>query len=77
MLFIHSEVAAAMDDELVRFLERSLVKQEFDSLAGGHLAQFVLAFAPLLASTSFGKSIAPLQFSQFPVQIHAADYMLH
>jgi hypothetical protein len=36
----------------------------------------VFAFAPFLAATGFGQCIAPFQFGQLLLQIHAADYML-
>ena len=39
-----------MLDELVELLERALVEQELDPLAGGELALAVLALAPILAA---------------------------
>ena len=50
------------------------IEQKFDALAGRHLAQFVLALAPLLAPTCFGNGMAPVQFRQFLVQSHAGNY---
>ncbi len=47
-LLVHPEVAAAVRDELVDFLERAGVEQQIDALARGQLAGGVLLVEPVL-----------------------------
>ena len=35
LLCVHTEVAAAMGDELIDFLEAAFVEEQFDAFAGG------------------------------------------
>ena len=48
LLFLHSEILAAMRNELVQFFERIVVEQELNSLPGRQLA------SRLLPGLSFG-----------------------
>ena len=57
LLRLHPEIAAAMSDQLVELLERSVVEQKLDALARGHLAFFVLAFDSLGAATGFSRGV--------------------
>ena len=61
-LLVHAEIAAAMRDELVEFLEGAFVEQQFDAFAGGELSLFMLAFAPFGSSAGFGGGVAAAQF---------------
>ena len=63
-----------MRDELVGLLEGALVEQELDAFARRHLAFLVLPVAALLAPTRLGQPVAPLQFCELLLQVHAADY---
>ena len=62
-LILHPEVAAAVRDELVDFLERAGIEQQLDPLAGGELAGRVLALdaglaaAELRAALQIGESV--------------------
>jgi hypothetical protein len=56
-LFAHPEVAAAVSDELVDFLEGAGVEQEVDALARGELAGFVLPAAALVAAAQLRKTL--------------------
>ncbi len=56
---LHAEFAGAVLDEHVEFLERALVEQEFDALAGGQFAALVLCLNARLAATEAGL-LAPL-----------------
>jgi hypothetical protein len=49
-LILHPEVAAAMDDELVDFLERVWIEQEIDAFARGELAGGVLSLETVFAA---------------------------
>ena len=44
-LLLHAEIAAAVADQLVDFLEGAFVEQQIDALAGGQFAFGVLAGA--------------------------------
>src|SRR5260370_39941262 len=57
-LLIHAEIAAAMGDQLVEFLEGVLVEQQFDALAGAKFSFLVLSGAALRTSTLFGGFMA-------------------
>ena len=57
-LLLHAEIAAAVRDQLVEFLEGALVEQQFDALARGELAFLVLAGAALRASALLGGGVA-------------------
>ena len=46
----HAEVAAAVGDELVDFLERAGVEQQVDALARGKLARLALAAQPFFTA---------------------------
>src|SRR6202034_3571464 len=70
LLLGHAEVVTSMRDELVGFFEGAIVEQELNALPRGHFAFLMLAFAPLLASTFLGKSIALFQFCNFSFKIH-------
>ena len=74
LLLVHAEVGAAVGDQLVGLFEGAFVEQEFDALAGRHLALFVFAGAALFAAAGFGQRVATLQFRQFLFQIHGRDY---
>ena len=50
LLLGHAEVVAAVLDEHVELLERALVEQQVDPLAGGQLALGVLGRDPPLAA---------------------------
>src|SRR6185369_5682374 len=43
-LFVETEVSRAMDHELVKLFERSLIEQKLDALTRGHLSSLVLFF---------------------------------
>ncbi len=47
-VLLHAEFGGAVFDEHVELLERALVEQEFDALAGGQLAALVLRLDALL-----------------------------
>ncbi len=70
LLLGHAEVVAAVGDELVGFLERALVEQKFNALAGRHLAFFVLALAAFGAATIFGKLVPPFKFGNLLFEVH-------
>jgi len=53
-LILHAEVDAAMGDELVHFLERARVEQQFDALARRQLAGVVVPLEPLVAAAQLG-----------------------
>ncbi len=57
LLRLHSEIAAAMLDELVDFFEGVLVEQKGDALARRHLAIGLLAIQPFAAAAKFGSTI--------------------
>src|SRR5208337_4959279 len=59
---LHAEIDAAMLDEHVVFLERSIVEEQGDALAGGQLAPFVLGFDTLDASAQAGFGAAAFKF---------------
>src|SRR5262249_9249907 len=46
-LAVHAEILAAVGDQLVEFLERTFIEQQFYALAGGELAFLVLPLAAL------------------------------
>src|SRR5690606_31526678 len=55
LLAIHAEVAAAMGDQLVEFLEGALVEQQVDAFARGELPLLVLACAPFPSAAFDGR----------------------
>ena len=57
-LLVHAEIAAAMGDQLIEFLEGALVEQQFDALAGAELAFLVLAGAALRPPALLGGCVA-------------------
>ena len=61
---------AAVGDQLVGLFEGAFVEQEFDALAGRHLAFFVLALAALRAAAFFGQLVALFQFGNFFFEFH-------
>src|ERR1019366_1991924 len=61
-LLVHAEVGAAMRDQLVGFLEGAFVEEEFNALAGGHLALFVFAGAALFSASGFGEGVTTFEF---------------
>ena len=58
---LHAEVGRAMLDVHVEFLERTLVHQELDALAGGQLAALVLGLDAGLAAAQPCHRAAPLE----------------
>jgi hypothetical protein len=68
-LLIHAEVAAAVADQLVEFLEGAFVQQQFDALAGGELALLVLALASSLTPTRFRHGVTAPDLFQ-PIDGH-------
>jgi hypothetical protein len=50
---------AMVDHEFVRFLKRSFVQQEIDSLSGCEFANLVLSLYPLFATAEFSKLLPP------------------
>ena len=66
-LVLHPEVAAAVRDELVDFLERAGIEQQLDPLAGGQLAGRVLALDARLAAAELR---AALQIGEGVFGIH-------
>src|ERR1022692_4036439 len=69
-LFIHAEVAAAMCDELVELFEGAFVEEQFDALAGGELALFVLAVLAVFAAALLGRGVAAVELLEL---VHAFD----
>jgi len=61
-LRVHTEVAAAVFDQFVEFLEGVFVEQQFDAFAGGELALAVLAFAAFKTPTLLGGGVAAAEF---------------
>ena len=61
-LLVHTEIAAAVGDQLIEFLEGAFVEQQLDALAGGELALLVLARAALRPAALLGGRVAPPQF---------------
>ena len=71
----HTEVIAAVRDQLVGLFEGAFVEQEFDALPRRHLAFLVLALTPFFASACFGQLVALFQFRDFFFEIHGGkDY---
>ena len=70
LLVGHAEVIAAMRDELIGLLERPLIEQELDALAGRHLSFFMLALAALGAATVFRELVPLIEFGDFLFEIH-------
>ena len=60
-LLVHAEIAAAMGDELVELFEGAFVEQQFDALARGEFAFFVLAVAAFFAAALLGGGVAAAQ----------------
>jgi len=60
-LFIHSEVVAAMPDQLAGLLERPFIEQQIDSFAGGEFPFGVLPLAPFITPTRLGRRVPPAQ----------------
>jgi hypothetical protein len=63
-LIFHSEIAAAVGDELVDLFERVFVQQKFDPLARRELAFFMLPGLPFRPATLFGGFAPAAQFFQ-------------
>jgi hypothetical protein len=59
---VHAEIAAAVLDQLVDFLEGSLIEEEFDALANGEFTFAVLAFAAFGSTTLFGGGMSAAEF---------------
>jgi hypothetical protein len=64
----HAEVAAAMRDELVDFLERARIEEQLDPFARGEPAAGALPVEPLLAAAELG---APLEVRENLVGLQA------
>jgi hypothetical protein len=73
LLIGHAEIEAAVGDELVDFLERSAIEQQFHALARRQLAGGVLLFEPLLAAAQLR---AAFQIGQGVKWIHI-DGIVH
>ena len=58
---VHAEIAVAVFDKHVEFLEAAMVEQQFDALAGGELAALVLRIDAGLATTEQGLGAAVIQ----------------
>jgi hypothetical protein len=58
-VLFHSEVVAAVADQLVGFDESAFVEKQIDPFARGELAFSVLPFAACIAASSFGASVTP------------------
>ncbi len=69
---LHAELGGAVLDEHVEFLERALVHQEFETLAGGQFAALVLRLDPGLAA-AFARALAAL-FELFKNVFHVRRY---
>ena len=63
-LILHAEVARAMANQLVDFLEGAFVEQQIDALASGEFSFLMLAGAALFASTGFGGGVAAAEFCE-------------
>jgi len=61
-LLLHAEIAAAVGDELVQFLERVLVNEQFDALTCRELAFFMLAGAALRSPALVGSLVPAMEF---------------
>src|SRR5262249_13719679 len=68
-LLLHPEIAAAVGDELVEFLEGVFVGQAFDPLERAEFAFVVLAGTALGSADFFGRGMAAAQFFE---SIHSA-----
>ena len=66
-LLRHAEVAAAVRDQLVDFLERAGIEEELDSLARGQFAGVMLALLPLRAAAQLR---AALEIGEHVLRIH-------
>src|SRR5437773_23016 len=60
-LFVQSEIARAMLDQLIEFLECAIVEQKLDAFARGHLAGRVLLLDARRAAALFGLPFALAQ----------------
>src|SRR5262249_30267256 len=56
-LALHAEVAAAVGDQLVDFLERARIEEELDALARGQLSRGVLPLEPFPAAAELGATL--------------------
>jgi hypothetical protein len=54
---LHAEIAAAMRDELVDFLESAVIEQKADALPGSEFPGVVLAAQAIGASAAFSASL--------------------
>ncbi len=59
-----------MDDEFVRFVERSFIKKDGYTLTCGQLARLMLFCDANFASSSLGFDVAPVEFAQFIFNRH-------
>src|SRR6202011_4208371 len=71
LLLGHAEIVRAVRNQPVGFLERTLVEQKLDALAGRHLALLMLPFAALLPAALRSQAVALLQFFEFLFQVHS------
>ena len=65
-LLVHAEIAAAVRDELVDFVERSGIEQQIDPLARRQLAGVVLPFEAILAAAEFGAALEVCEMRHGP-----------
>ena len=63
-LFGHAEIRGTVLDEHVVFLERAVVEQQFQTLAGGELALGVLPLDPRLTAAQPGAGAALFECAQ-------------
>ena len=63
-LLVHRRSRGLVDDEPVHLLERALVEQSRDALAGGLLAGLVLAGDPLGPAAELGRRAEPGQLGE-------------
>ena len=71
LLLLHAEVGATVIDELVQLIERALVQQQFDALAGGHLAHGVLLLYLVHAAAQGGAFVQFFKLAVYFFSIHS------
>src|SRR5262249_9069084 len=74
LALLHTEISALVRDHLVEFLEGTLVEEEFNALARGHLAFFMLTGAAFFTASDFGQRIAAFDLGECVFQINERNY---